>query len=98
MGVLLLFPFHNEFCESLESIVLFPVHVRFDFSIEAYGDTLFRQVFRDAGRASFVMVDGVSGACVIDAGAEINVRHWRVLLGFTIDESEKNTGRLYQSR
>jgi len=75
VGVLLPFPVLHELCESLESIVLLPVHVRVDFSIEANGDTLFRQVFRDAGRASFVVVDGVSGAFVIDAGAETNARH-----------------------
>jgi hypothetical protein len=69
------FPILHELCEALERVILFPVQVGLDFSIEANGDTFLRQIFCDAGRASFVVVDGVRRAFVVDTGAEINARH-----------------------
>ncbi len=69
------FPILHELCESLERVVLLPVHVRLDFSIEANGDTFLRQIFCDAGRASFVVVDGVRRAFVVDTDAESDTCH-----------------------
>ena len=74
------FPILHELCESLERVVLLPVHVRLDFSIKTDGDAFFRQVFRDAERAAFVMVDGVCRAFVVDTGAESDICHRKVLL------------------
>jgi hypothetical protein len=80
-GRLIRFPVLHELCEPLERIVLLPVHVRFDLSVEANGDAFFGEVPGDAGGASFVVVHRVSGAFVVDTGTEINARHRSVLLG-----------------
>jgi len=43
-----------------------------NLSIEADGDAFFSKVLRDARSAAFVVIDRVSGAFVVDAGAERN--------------------------
>lgn len=61
---------NDKISKPFKGIVLFPVHVRLNFTVEAYRYLIFRQAFCNTRRASMRMVYGVAAAFMVNTCTE----------------------------
>lgn len=61
---------YYEVGEPLKCVVLFPVHIRFYFTVKTYRYLILSEALRNAGSASVWVVYRVAAALMVNTGAE----------------------------
>ena len=61
---------YYEIRKTLKCVVLFPVHIRFNFTVKTHRYLIFSEALRNAGSASVRVVYRVAAALMVNTGAE----------------------------